>query len=79
MILTGETRNIGNKTYPFATLSTMKLTWIDLESNPALSGEKSATNPGHDVASEGGSESAFLLFIAPRFPKELCFEEAFRA
>lgn len=79
MILTEETRSIGNKTYPFAALSTMKLTWIDLESNPALRGEKPATNPGHGMASEGGSESTFLLFIAPRLPKELCFEEASRA
>jgi len=79
MILTGETRSIGNKTCLCATLSTTKLTWIDLESNPALRGEKPATNPGHGMACEGGSESTFLLFIAPRFPKELCFEDAFQA
>lgn len=78
-MLTGETQKIGNKTYPFATLFTMKLMWIDLESNPALRGEKPAANPGHGMASEGGSESTFLLFIAPRFPKELCFKEALRA
>lgn len=79
MILTGEIRSIGNKTYLFASSSTTKLNWIDLESNPALRGEKPATNPGHGMASEGGSESTFLLFIAPRFPKELWFEEAFQA
>jgi hypothetical protein len=38
-----------------------------------------ATNPGHGMASEGGSESTFSLFIAPQFPKELCSEEAFWA
>jgi len=77
--MTGETQIIGNKTCPSATLSTTKLTWIDLEWNPALRGEKPATNAEHSMASEGGSESTFLLFIAPRFPKELCFKEAFRA
>ena len=45
MILTGTDRSIRKKkTCPTATLSTIYLTRIDLESNPGFRGERPATN-----------------------------------
>jgi hypothetical protein len=44
MKLTVKNRRIWGKTCPSATLSTTNPTWTDLGSNPALCGERSATN-----------------------------------
>ena len=44
MIMTGENRSTGRKSFPFATLSTTHPTWDDQELDPALRSERSATN-----------------------------------
>jgi hypothetical protein len=42
-MLTGENIITGGKTYPTATLLTMKLTWNDLGSNPSFHAERTVT------------------------------------
>lgn len=52
--LTGEKQSTGTKTCPSVTLSTINLTWAELESKPGLPGEKPATNRlRHGTAFEG--------------------------
>jgi hypothetical protein len=43
-MVTGENRSIRRKTCPNATLSTTNSTWIGMELNPGLRGERPETN-----------------------------------
>jgi len=59
MILMGENRTAGRKTYPRATLSTTNPVWTCLGLNPGVRGEMSATSR----LSRGTSELCSVLLL----------------
>jgi hypothetical protein len=62
MILTGDNRRTRRKTCPIATFSTTNPTWVDLDANPRLRGERSATNRlNHGTATLGPKLGASSL------------------